>query len=147
MQDTEIRDLVIKHDHAIESLASSIERMADSATTTNKKLEDVVSALNSQNILAERMANMDSNNNQKFDVIFNTFRTYDTMHNTEGCPALRVLSEREKSKDKEFEDMVKIYDKRVKSIEDSITWLIRLFVGSIILGVLQLTFHISGVAH
>ena len=61
MKDEDLRDLVIQHDKHMDVLATSVEQLAQSVATTAKKLDDVIEVISTQNVLIERMNNLDNN--------------------------------------------------------------------------------------
>lgn len=78
MTEDEVRDLVIKHDQALISLASSMEHLASEAKRTNDKLDEVAKALGAQNVLMERQNNMDRNIKESFDRVHEKTRKVET---------------------------------------------------------------------
>jgi len=61
MQDDVIEGMVIAHDKHLDSLASSVESLAKSVGGTNKKLDDIIEVISTQNVMVERINNMDIN--------------------------------------------------------------------------------------
>lgn len=74
MTDTDIRDLVIKHDAHIDTLASSIEQLAIGVGSTNTRLESVIDMLSKQQVIEERVNNMDKELDESFDRVHTNIR-------------------------------------------------------------------------
>ena len=119
MQDVEIRDLVLKHEHSIETLATSISRMADSSTITNRKLDDVLEVIAKQNVLAEKMANIDVQTREGFDRLYTKHREYDEMHANKGCTVLQILEEKEKTNHAKMLNDIKHLTDEVQNIVET----------------------------
>ena len=134
MHDRDVVDLVNKHDKHIDSMAQSIEHLAGAVGTTNKKLDDVIEVMATQNILMERLSNLEENLKESFTRVHKRTGAIETVHNTEGCPALKMSQ-------KDIEGLTKRLDKS----DSNLTWLIRLLVGFLVLGLLGsgITFGIS----
>jgi len=90
MTDEKYRDMVLSHDKHIDTLASSIETLAESFTGTNVKLDNIVEALQTQNIIIERMNNLDNNLKETFNRYDARIKTIENCQNTIGCPALNL---------------------------------------------------------
>lgn len=118
-------DMVTRHDKIIDSLATAVEHLASSTELTNAKLDRVVDALTTQNVLIERMNNLDINLKETFGRIYKKIEDIEKTHNGEGCPALRLNVQ----KDKELED-------RVIVLEDIFKWLNRIILTAIIASLL-----------
>ena len=66
MSDEDLKNLVLKHDHTLESLALSMEHFANEVNKNNTKLDKVVEAINTQNVLIEKFNNMEQNLKESF---------------------------------------------------------------------------------
>lgn len=66
MNDDGYRDMVIDHDKHIDQLTNSVTILAGNVKSTNEKLEDVIDVITHQNVLQERMANLDMNFKESF---------------------------------------------------------------------------------
>jgi len=71
MTDAKYRDMVIDHDKHIDSLTTSVAVLADNVSETNKKLDNMLVIINKQNILTERLTNLDSNFRESFKRVHN----------------------------------------------------------------------------
>jgi len=84
MEDKDYKRLVLDHERDIPIILDKVE-------TTNSKLDEVISVLGTQNIIMERMSNMDANMHEFAQ------RTRDEISHVKhqqtdlGCPALHVV--------------------------------------------------------
>jgi uncharacterized coiled-coil protein SlyX len=76
MDDSTIRDMVISHDKVLDSLSSSITSLARTADNTNVKLDKVVDKLSEQNVLIERMNNMERETGDAFKRVHERLVSY-----------------------------------------------------------------------
>lgn len=61
------RDMVIDHDKHLDSLTQSVCTLADNVKSTNNKLDDVIDVMQTQNVLTERMSNLDHKFRDSFE--------------------------------------------------------------------------------
>ncbi len=66
MTDDNYKDMVISHDKHIDSLTTSVQTLADGIKMSNKKLDNVLDVLKEQNVLAEKIGNMDKDVRESF---------------------------------------------------------------------------------
>jgi len=123
--ENDVIELVTKHDKHIDSMAQSIEHLAGAVGTTNKKLEDVIEVMGKQNVLMEKFANLEDNLKESFGRVHEKIEKIEIVHSGDGCSALKLSN-----KD------IKSLEKRVTKQENNTTWIVRLFVGFIVLGLL-----------
>jgi hypothetical protein len=58
----EVRELVARHDEAINHVTTSIERLANAVEKTDDKMDKVIEALGQNAVILEKIANIDSSN-------------------------------------------------------------------------------------
>jgi len=105
MDDKDYRDMVLRHDKHLDKLVTTIELFAAS---TDKKLDDLISVINTQNVMSERQDNQEKNlieYSTRMDAILK--ESFDRVHNeikrvkhqmvTEGCSVAQI--EHQKVKD------------------------------------------------
>ena len=85
-----IRDMVISHDKVLDSLSESIRTLATTASNTNAKLDKVVDKLSEQNVLIERMNNMDKDLNESFNRVYGRLDKIESAKDGDGCNALKA---------------------------------------------------------
>ena len=105
MSDDEYRDLVIKHDKHIDKVADSVEHLAKAVGSTNRKLDDVIEVINKQNVLMERVSNMEINLKESFSRVHARLDLLENTHVGSGCSAMRLAI---KNEDVIKEDLVQL---------------------------------------
>ena len=125
IQDSTIEGLVLKHDTAITTLASSIKHLAETSAHTNDKLDKVVDVLNSHNILRERINNIDDNLKESAHRTFKRLEILEKSHNGSGCGSLKTL------------------DLRISSIEEVKSLVTKVAVTFIVGGILGAAFLVN----
>lgn len=90
MNDEQYRDMVVDHDKHIDKLTSSVEVLAGSVGSTNKKLDDVIEIITQQNILAEKVNHIDTDTREAFVRIDERVRKIEEAREDKGCSALKV---------------------------------------------------------
>lgn len=59
---SEVREMVARHDEAINHVTNSIERLANAVEKTDDKMDKVIEALGQNAVILEKIANIDSSN-------------------------------------------------------------------------------------
>lgn len=62
MGETEVRDMVTRHDETLNHVTQSIERLATAVEKTDDKMDKVIEALGQNAVILEKIANIDSSN-------------------------------------------------------------------------------------
>ena len=134
MSGDEYRDLVIKHDKHIDKVADSVEHLAKAVGSTNRKLDDVIEVINKQNVLMERVSNMEINLKESFSRVHARLDLLENTHVGSGCSAMRLAI---KNEDVIKEDLVQL-EKETKhkfdKIDSNLTWIVRLIIGGLVSG-------------
>lgn len=94
MSDEDYKTMILQHDKHIDKLAISIEHIAGAVGTTNRKLEDVIEVISKQNVLMEKLSNLEINSKESFDRVHDELREIKTKQNDTGCPLLLVANKR-----------------------------------------------------
>lgn len=118
MNDDSYKDMVLQHDKHIDSLASSIGTLADNVGSTNKKLDDVIDIINHQNVLVERMNNIDTNVKEFAVRIGTRLDSIEKQQNHEGCSALKLEHENINSLGKSVDQLRLAQTKIESKVED-----------------------------
>lgn len=63
----EIKALVVSHDKDIGLMSQSIEHLVNAIGTSNSKMEDIIDVISVQNVLAEKVTNMDGQLKESFN--------------------------------------------------------------------------------
>jgi len=106
MNDSDYKDMVIEHDKHIESLATSIESLATGVGATNKKLEDIIDVISTQNVLIEKFTNLETNLKESFNRVYNKIRAIEEKQDLNGCPVLNIEAEK-----------IRVANKRISNLE------------------------------
>lgn len=62
MEEVAVREMVARHDEAINHVTNSIERLATAVEKTDDKMDKVIEALSQNAVILEKIANIDSSN-------------------------------------------------------------------------------------
>jgi len=62
MDDSTVKEMVARHDEAINHVTSSIDRLATAVEKTDDKMDKVIEALGQNAVILEKIANIDSSN-------------------------------------------------------------------------------------
>jgi tetrahydromethanopterin S-methyltransferase subunit G len=118
-------DLLIKHDKNIDLMASSIEHLAISVGGTNTKLDKVIEAMNTQNVLMEKFSNLESNLNESFGRVYTRIKTIEDTHVGNGCGSVILVGEK-----------IKVANSRIDDIERAIKFVIGTIATVIIVSIM-----------
>lgn len=88
MTDEDYRNLVLAHDKHIDKLASSIEHIAGTMNGTNRRLEDVIDVISTQNVLMEKFTNLEINLKESFNRVHEKIKNIEETQNKTGCSGL-----------------------------------------------------------
>ena len=103
MTDEALRELVIKHDHAIESLVGSVENLVESNMETNKQLKDISKFLAKQAVFDAKFDNMDKAIKDTFKQAFSRIDKLEEIQGSNnGCKSVQLLG-------KDFDGLEKGY--------------------------------------
>lgn len=132
--------MVISHDKDIETLAGSIEHLALNVGETNHKLDNVIDVITQQNVLVERINNLDTNVAESFKRAWKRLESLETTAATGGCSIAKtatatndLLDERLKVVSKSISDNtenVKVLNTKVENTVPStvVRWVMGLLV-------------------
>jgi len=123
--DDDLKKLVLQNDAILRTVVTTMEHLAGANDMTNTKLDKVVDALNSQNILIEKFNNLERELQESFMRVHKKIEAIEHVQATDGCTPLKLGN-----KD------VKSLEKRVSKAENEKTWFIRIILTFIIIGIL-----------
>ena len=113
MTDENYKDMVIEHDKHLDVLSGSISNLSTSMESSNQKLDTVIDALTHQNVIIERMNNMDVNISESFNRAWKRLDKLEDIDKNDGCEAAKLLK-----KDTEaIVDKVRFSSKRITALE------------------------------
>ena len=114
MTDENYKDMVINHDKHIDMLSSSIVSLSTSMDSSNQKLDTVIDALTHQNVIVERMNNMDINIAESFNRAWHRLGKLEDTAANSGCEASKILRKDQSVSD----EKAKVANKRINDLED-----------------------------
>jgi CII-binding regulator of phage lambda lysogenization HflD len=62
MDDSTVKEMIVRHDEAINHVTTSIDRLATTVEKTDDKMDKVIQALSQNAVILEKIANIDSSN-------------------------------------------------------------------------------------
>ena len=105
--------MVINHDKHIDMLSNSIVSLSGSMNASNTKLDTVIDAITHQNVIIERMNNMDINIGESFTRAWKRLDKLEDTAENSGCEASKILR---KDYDMAMEKQ-KVANKRITDLE------------------------------
>jgi chaperonin cofactor prefoldin len=170
MTDDILRDMVITHDKKLdkvdmhlESLAVSVDTLANNIQASSRKMEDFTTMLSQQNLLMEKFANMDKELGDSFKRVHDRVDKIENIQDDKGCVALlnhhghvELLAEKIIVANKRIDKLeqrktcpieahlnsLKGTTERVENLEDSLKWITRLTIGGLVSGAIGTMFMI-----
>jgi len=125
MTDGALKELVLKHDGALESLASSIEHLAKAQEMTSidvrdtiKKLEEISIYLTKQSALEQKVSTMDKELLESFKRVYKRIDDIDLIQrDNSGCNSVRLLTKDVTALTKDVTNLVRSTEIQRKHIE------------------------------
>ena len=148
MKDEDIKDLVVSHDKHIGVMSKSIEHLADAVGTTNRKMEDIVEVLSTQNVLLERVNNIDHAAKEAFGRVYKRMETIEEIHLGPGCAAVKDAETAIEANG----ERVKVANKRIDDLENDNKnrvphWLIKWALGALTVYAVSFGSYTVGAIH
>jgi prefoldin subunit 5 len=93
MDEAVVREMVVRHDEAIDHVSKSIERLASAVEKTDDKMDKVIDALSQNAVILERIANIDSSNKDSVNRLHKRIDDVEkAIENKEEAMSLRMAS-------------------------------------------------------
>lgn len=108
--------MVISHDKDIETLAGSIEHLALNVGETNHKLDNVIDVITQQNVLVERINNLDTNVAESFKRAWKRLESLETTAATGGCSIAKTAT----AANNLLDEKLKVVGKRISENTDNV---------------------------
>lgn len=144
----EIKHKVTEHEYAIKNISHSIESLVIASKESNDKLDQVVNSIANQDVILEKMTNLEENTkesitrvHQRIDTIEAITKDYVSTREHEGCPALQVAQKTDEIERTKLIDNVASNQKRINSLDDTVVWISRSIIGALITGAMGLLFY------
>lgn len=123
-----VKEKVEDHDKSLERVAVAIADLTAVTVVTNVKLDKVVEAMSMQNVLIERLSNMDKSVRDSFNRRDERLKVLEDTHSGSGCGALKVNDENIHSLGRSIDTLRDAVEKgltrsesRIDSVEDRIS--------------------------
>lgn len=140
MNENDKMDLLLVHDKHIEVMSQSIEHLAEAVGNTNKKMDNIIDVMSSQNVILEKVNNMDTNLKESFNRVHDKIRVIENAQNADGCTTLRVQSEHITNNDREIKALKDLQKNAVPQ------WLIKVLLGVLIVNAVSFgTYVVSSI--
>lgn len=134
MTNEAIRDMVISHDKHIDSLSESIRSLIATQKEGNAKIDRLVEEISKQNVLIERVNNMDRELTESFKRVHTRLDKIEDTKDGDGCNALKI----QKTVLTDVHNETVGLSTRMKSVEDNlpkkvswsiVQWIVAIMVG------------------
>ena len=139
MEHEKLIEKVVGHDYALEKVATAVESLAETGKQTNTKLEHIALSMGKQEVILEKISNMDdkfkdSTNriHSRIDAVEAKVDNAVTARESKGCPIGRdnLLNQKNMRAD-------------VEQLKDDRRWLTRIVIGKVIIIVLGAVFVLT----
>ena len=124
-----MEDLVTKvneHERTLDKLTNAVEHLAESSKSTNERLKDIASSMSKQEVILEKIANMDE---RYKDSISRLHKRIDE-------------TEREHSRDLEL--FIKPLKDDVEQLKSDRSWIVKIIIGAVVTAVMGLVLYSKG---
>jgi tetrahydromethanopterin S-methyltransferase subunit G len=93
MDEAVVREMVVRHDEAIDHVSKSIERLASAVEKTDDKMDKVIDALSQNAVILERISNIDSSNKDSVNRLHKRIDDIEkTIEHKEDAMSIRITS-------------------------------------------------------
>jgi len=137
MDEAVVREMVVRHDEAINHVSNSIERLASAVEKTDDKMDKVIDALSQNAVILERIANIDSSNKDSVNRLHRRIDDVEkAIEHKEDAMSVRIASVAVDAK-----KGGELYDMAVYTVK-ALAWVLPLITG-VLVGILWLIDHSS----
>jgi tetrahydromethanopterin S-methyltransferase subunit G len=135
MDEAVVREMVVRHDEAIDHVSKSIERLASAVEKTDDKMDKVIDALSQNAVILERIANIDSSNKDSVNRLHKRIDDIEkTIEHKEDAMSIRITSVAVDAR-----KGGNLYDMAVYTVK-ALAWALPLVTGALV-GILWLIDH------
>ena len=132
-----IKEKIIEHDFAIKDIAKSIHDLSDSSKEANQKLGQIAESMGKQELILEKLANLEINSkdsvNRLHKRIDKTEKQAESNRAKIDAVDITVTS---------LEANTKSNQRRIGSLDNTVVWIARSIIGTLITGLMGLLFFI-----
>jgi len=135
MDEAVVREMVVRHDEAINHVSNSIERLASAVEKTDDKMDKVIDALSQNAVILERIANIDSSNKDSVNRLHKRIDDVEkAIEHKEDAMSVRIASVAVDAR-----KGGELYDMAVYTVK-ALAWALPLITG-VLIGILWLVDH------
>jgi tetrahydromethanopterin S-methyltransferase subunit G len=135
MDEAVVREMVVRHDEAIDHVSKSIERLASAVEKTDDKMDKVIDALSQNAVILERISNIDSSNKDSVNRLHKRIDDIEkTIEHKEDAMSIRITSVAVDAR-----KGGNLYDMAVYTVK-ALAWALPLVTGALV-GILWLIDH------
>ena len=141
----DLREKVIKHEFTIAEMAKSIQVLAETTKDSNIKLGEIAKSMSKQELILEKLTNLEGNTKESINRIHKRIDGFEQqmkdiicVGEKDGCTALKIFKEQEKTTDADMRANIKSTQKRLDDNDGYKKWLIFAVIGAIVGAIMNL---------
>ena len=141
----DLREKVIKHEFTIAEMAKSIQVLAETTKDSNIKLGEIAKSMSKQELILEKLTNLEGNTKESINRIHKRIDGFEQqmkdiicVGEKDGCTALKIFKEQEKTTDTDMRANIKSTQKRLDDNDGYRKWLIFAVIGAIVGAIMNL---------
>lgn len=141
----DLREKVIKHEFTIAEMAKSIQVLAETTKDSNIKLGEIAKSMSKQELILEKLTNLEGNTKESINRIHKRIDGFEQqmkdiicVGEKDGCTALKIFKEQEKTTDADMRANIKSTQKRLDDNDGYRKWLIFAVIGAIVGAIMNL---------
>ena len=135
----DLREKVLKHEFTIGEMAKSIQVLAETTKDSNIKLGEIAKSMSKQELILEKLTNLEGNTKDSINRIHKRIDGFEQqmkdiicVGEKDGCTALKIFKEQEKTTDADMRVNIKSNQKRLDDNDGYRKWLIFAVFGTIV---------------
>lgn len=141
----DLREKVLKHEFTIDEMAKSIQVLAETTKDSNIKLGEIAKSMSKQELILEKLTNLEGNTKDSINRIHKRIDGFEQqmkdivcVGEKDGCTALKIFKEQEKTTDVDMRANIKSNQKRLDDNDGYRKWLIFAVFGAIVSALMNL---------
>lgn len=141
----DLREKVLKHEFTIAEMAKSIQVLAETTKDSNIKLGEIAKSMSKQELILEKLTNLEGNTKESINRIHKRIDGFEQqmkdiicVGEKDGCTALKIFKEQEKTTDADMRANIKSNQKRLDDNDGYRKWLIFAVFGAIVSALMNL---------
>ena len=141
----DLREKVLKHEFTIGEMAKSIQVLAETTKDSNIKLGEIAKSMSKQELILEKLTNLEGNTKDSINRIHKRIDGFEQqmkdiicVGEKDGCTALKIFKEQEKTTDADMRANIKSNQKRLDDNDGYRKWLIFAVFGAIVSALMNL---------